>query len=69
MIQFNNRMTDLNEIWYERYAIRVYLKIVLFSFIQKTNMADERIYEMGSTLAPLNYGDILYDFVHSWFYN
>jgi hypothetical protein len=28
MIQLENRWTDLDEIWYERYAIGVYSKIV-----------------------------------------
>jgi hypothetical protein len=31
MIQLENRWTDLDQIWYGRYAVEVYPKIVFFS--------------------------------------
>jgi len=34
MIQVENSWMDLGEIWYERCAIGVYLKIVIFIFLQ-----------------------------------
>jgi hypothetical protein len=34
IIQLDNRWTDLDEIWYGRFAIRDYPKIVLFNFLQ-----------------------------------
>jgi hypothetical protein len=34
MIQLENSWTDLDEIWYGRYAIGDYPKIILFNFIQ-----------------------------------
>jgi hypothetical protein len=34
MIQLENRWTDLDDIWYERYAIEDYHKIVLHNFLQ-----------------------------------
>jgi hypothetical protein len=34
MIQFENRSTDLNEIWYGCCAFGIYPKIVLFNFLQ-----------------------------------
>jgi hypothetical protein len=34
MIQLEKRRTDLNEFWYERYAIGCYHKLVLFNFLQ-----------------------------------
>jgi hypothetical protein len=34
MIQLDNRWTDVDEIWYGRYATGDYPKIVLFNFLQ-----------------------------------
>jgi hypothetical protein len=34
MIQLKDRWTDLDEIWYGRYAIGDYPKIVLYNFLQ-----------------------------------
>jgi hypothetical protein len=34
MIKLDNPWTDLNEIWYGRYATGDYPKIVLFNFLQ-----------------------------------
>jgi hypothetical protein len=33
MIQLDNRWTDLDEIWYGRYTIGIYPKIVLFNLL------------------------------------
>jgi hypothetical protein len=51
MIQFENRWTDLDEIWYGLYAIGDYPKIVLLNFLQY-----EQTCEVGSTIAPLAIG-------------
>jgi hypothetical protein len=34
MIQLENRWTDLDEIWYGRYATEDYPKIILFNYLQ-----------------------------------
>jgi hypothetical protein len=58
MIELENRWTNLNEILYGRYAIRVCPKnrIFKFSTISDTNMAGKQTCEVGSTLAPLAVG-------------
>jgi hypothetical protein len=33
-IQLENRLTDLDDIWYGRYATGVYPKIILLNFLQ-----------------------------------
>jgi hypothetical protein len=53
MIELENRRTVLDEIWCGRYAIGYYPKIIQFSTICNTNMADQQTYGVGSTLAPL----------------
>jgi hypothetical protein len=35
VIQLEKRWTDLDEIWYGRYAIGAYSKIALFNFLQQ----------------------------------
>jgi hypothetical protein len=35
MIQLENRWTDLDGIWYGRYAIGIYPKIVIFNFLNR----------------------------------
>jgi hypothetical protein len=54
-IKVEKRWTYFDEIWYGRYAIGGYPKIVLPT-IGNTNMADARTYEVGATLPPLNIG-------------
>jgi hypothetical protein len=51
-----NMFTNLDEIRYGCYAIRVSPQIALFHFLAvytTTNMPDERTFEVGSALAPL----------------
>jgi hypothetical protein len=57
MIQLDNRWTDLDEIWYGRYAIGDDPKIN-FNFIQQVipTWPDEQTCEVGSTPAPLAVG-------------
>jgi hypothetical protein len=60
MIQLENRWTDLDEIWYGRYVIEDYPKILLYNFLQSViPTAGEQTCEVGSTLAPLK---MMYDY-------
>jgi hypothetical protein len=59
MIQLENRLTDLDEIWYERYAIGEYPKIVLFNFLQSvipTWRTTKNLWGWIDTSAPLAIG-------------
>jgi hypothetical protein len=49
---------DLDGIWYGRDAIEGYPRVVLLKFprVGNTNMADDRSFEVGLTLAPLTIG-------------
>lgn len=52
MIQLENRWTDLDEIWYRRYATGAYPKITRFSFLHSVIP----ICAVGSTKTPLTVG-------------
>jgi hypothetical protein len=58
MMQLHNRLMEFDEIWYGRYTIGVQPKIVLFNLLQpeETNMANERISEVGSNQRHLQQG-------------
>jgi hypothetical protein len=55
MIQLENCLVDLNEIWYGHYSIWDYCKIILLDFIQLVIPTWQRnkLGEVLSTLVPL----------------
>jgi hypothetical protein len=55
MILLENRWTDLDEIWYGRYANGDY-RTFHCPTISNTNMADEQTCKVGSKLAPVAIG-------------